>query len=384
MIVTDDRVSSYDPAPTLRLFSQPMDMHPPPPAVVEVDKGELAPEYVDPIAGVPKLGRDGRLLYVKPVDHIQEGLDLSFVEGDDGLFEETPSSLDYSTSTKVSRPPDARVRPEDGESVGKYREVQAIRLYADPARGVTFWRFNIEIELGQTQQRIAYRINQGSALGFWVPAKGQSMNMMFYSGNAFSVSVDTDHYSGPDPMWRDVLNTHQTRPFHVMIGGGGQINTDGLPVDTIHFQDWLDLKVKYEQYDHPLNLDIKAELEAYYLEQYSKWFSQGLFGMANSQIPMVNMWDGRDIMEGYGSYSDEFMSSPVFSGLGTVAFKYYLLFQHQTVPEETDLDEPSWLLGIGPGPYIQQRSRSFFMNLGNRVALLGVDCRTERTVCFPF
>lgn len=74
------------------------------------------------------------------------------------------------------------------------------------------------------------------------------------------------------------------------------------------------------------------------------------------------------------------MSTPVFSGLGTVAFKYYMLFQHQSVPDEGQAEEPSWLLGAAPGPYINQLSRSVFMFLGKHVAFLGLDCRTERMV----
>lgn len=76
------------------------------------------------------------------------------------------------------------------------------------------------------------------------------------------------------------------------------------------------------------------------------------------------------------------MSTPVFKGLGSVAFKYYMLFQHQSVPEETHADEPSWLLGAAPGPYIEELSRNLFMYLGKGLAFLGLDCRTERMVCF--
>ena len=54
MIVTEDSGSSYDLAPTLRLFVQPMDLLPPPPAQVDGEMGELAPEYIDPLAGLPK------------------------------------------------------------------------------------------------------------------------------------------------------------------------------------------------------------------------------------------------------------------------------------------------------------------------------------------
>lgn len=106
----------------------------------------------------------------------------------------------------------------DGEKAGKYKEVRGLRLHAE--QGVTFWRFNIEIELREKQQRIAYRINRGPATSFWVPARGHAMNIMFSSCNGFSHDVDPNEHCGPDPMWRDVLNTHQTQPFHVMLGGG--------------------------------------------------------------------------------------------------------------------------------------------------------------------
>lgn len=72
------------------------------------------------------------------------------------------------------------------------------------------------------------------------------------------------------------------------------------------------------------------------------------------------------------------MSTPVFTGVGAVAFKYYMLFQHQSVVDESEKTEPSWLLGASPGPYINELSRSVFMNLGRKVAFLGLDCRTER------
>ncbi|KAL4941556.1 hypothetical protein BDV06DRAFT_178954 [Aspergillus oleicola] len=375
LIVTKDSISSYEPAPTLRLFSQPVDLLPPPPVQVNSEGVQLAPEYIDPTAGLMKLGRDGRPLYVKPVDHTEEQLDLSSVENDDGIYEMSPSAIDYGYKQPI---PANRIHSMDGETGGRYKEVPGFRLYADPGRDVTFWRFNIEIELGGKQQRIAYRLNQGPAIGFWVPAKGQSMNVMYHSGNGFTPGVDSDKFCGPDPLWRDVLNEHQTRPFHVMIGGGDQVFNDRVTSNSVHFQEWLKIKDASEKYETPLNPEFKNELENGYLENYSSWFSQGLFSLANSQIPMVNIWNDHEILEGFGSYPDEFMSSAVISGLGNLAFKYYLLFQHHSVPEETEADEPSWILGAEPGPYINQRSRSLFMSFGNGISFLGLDCRTER------
>lgn len=378
MIVTKNSRSSYEPPPTLRLFSQPMDLLPPPPPKVE---NQLAFEYVDPTAGLMKMGRDGRPVYVKPVDDTEEEVDLSAVENDDGLYELAPSRIDFNSNSDTRQSiPANRIHWVDGEVALSYRQIPGIRLYADPDRDVTFWRFNIEVELGSSQQRIAYRINKGPAVGFWVPAHGQSMNIAYYSCNGFSSSVDSNKVSGPDPLWRDILNEHQTRPFHVMVGGGDQVFNDSIVNDSPSFQEWVKIKNVQDKYNMPFDPAFRSELEGFFLERYSNWFSQGLYSLANSQIPMVNIWNDHEIIEGYGSYPDEFMRTAVISGLGKIAYKYYLLFQHQSVPEETDLDEPSWLLGVNPGPYIKQRSRSFFLSLGKDVSLLGLDCRTERIV----
>jgi hypothetical protein len=370
MIVTEDTKSSYELAPTLRLFLQPIDLMPPPPE--EVDGGELAPEYIDPLAGLTKVGRDGRTLYIKPVDHLEEGKDLSQEESDDGLFEMHPSPLDGVADKKP-----LSLKPHyDGEKAGKYKEVRGFRLHAE--HGFTFWRFNVEVELRDKQQRIAYRINRGPATAFWVPAKDQAMNIMFYSCNGFSHDIDPNKFSGPDPMWRDVLNTHQTRPFHVMLGGGDQVYNDPVMDETTLFREWLEMKDPLHKSRVPFTPEMQTELEEFYLNRYAMWFSQGLFSVANSQIPMVNIFDDHDIIDGFGSYPDHYMKSPVMSGLGSVAFKYYMLFQHQSSIDEGEETEPSWILGTEPGPYIGELSRSVFTNLGRSIAFLGLDCRTER------
>jgi hypothetical protein len=373
MIVTEDSKSSYELAPTLRLFVQPIDLLPPPPAQLDGNMGELAPEYIDPIAGLPKIGRDGQTLYIRPVEHLAEMRDLSRDESDEGIFESRKSPLDGNVDLKKPVP---RKSQYDGEKAARYREIRGFRLHAE--HGVTFWKFNIEIELRAKQQRIAYRINRGPATGFWVPARDQAMNIMFHSCNGFSLGVDTNQFSGPDPMWRDVLNMHQTKPFHVMLGGGDQIYSDAVQDQTIIFKQWTEIKDFHHKERQPFTPELQQELELFYLNRYAMWFSQGLFGLAASQIPMVNIFDDHDIIDGWGSYADGYMKCPIMSGLGSVAFKYYMLFQHQSSIDEGEETEPSWILGTQPGPYIPELSRSILTYLGRSVAFLGLDCRTER------
>ena len=191
MIVTADADSSYDPVPTLRLFPEPMDILPHPSHNKDAEDGQDLPsEYVDPIAGLPKLSRTGKTVYVKPVDDLEHEKDLSRLENDDGLFEETRTAAvptaygtpDFRASTSNPKP----VR-RDGRAAKKGHHVRGHRLHAE--RGVTFWRFNLEVELGPEQTRIAYSINNSPSIGFWVPARGHSMNVMFHSCNGFSMSV---------------------------------------------------------------------------------------------------------------------------------------------------------------------------------------------------
>ena len=114
----------------------------------------------------------------------------------------------------------------------------------------------------------------------------------------------------------------------------------------------------------------------------------------------------------FGSYTDHFMQCNVFRGIGGVSFKYYCLFQHHTAPPlstfTTDApetmratasgtaggdprqlkdtyvyreaaDDPSWIVGRRPGPYVEERSRNLYMRLGKSMAFCGIDARTERT-----
>ena len=385
MVVTDDSQSDYTSAPSLRLFAQPADLHQPPSRELLESGKEIPPEFEDPVAGQLKISRTGRPLYVRPVHEINGETDLSREENNQGLYAATRTSVlgpqfelgpDGRQTSRIKFQDKSRIRGKDGERQGRYRDVPAARLHTE--RGLTFWRWTIEIELGSQQHRIAYRVNRGPALGFWVPASGETMNIMFHSCNGFSLSVNPDVFSGPDPLWRDVLNRHQSRPFHVMLGGGDQIYNDAATKDTELFKEWLGTKSSDHKYEADFSQEMQDELETFYLNRYAMWFSQGLFAMANSQIPMVNLWDDHDIIDGYGSYPDHFMSTPVFTGVGAVAFKYYMLFQHQSLPAETSKEEPSWVLGASPGPYLNELSRNVFLQLGHKVAFLGLDCRTER------
>lgn len=76
-----------------------------------------------------------------------------------------------------------------------------------------------------------------------------------------------------------------------MIGGGDQIYNDAAMKETTLFQKWLEIRNPIHKHEEPFTPELRDELESFYLDRYCMWFSQGLFGMASSQIPMINIWD---------------------------------------------------------------------------------------------
>jgi hypothetical protein len=196
-----------------------------------------------------------------------------------------------------------------------------------------------------------------------------------------------------------------------MIGGGDQIYNDSVRVDG-PLKAWTAIGNPEKRRKFPFDNKMRTECDEYYYQNYVKWYSTEPFASANAQVPQINIWDDHDIIDGFGSYTDHFMRCSVFRGIGGVAFKYYCLFQHHTAPpvstfttdapqtmaandkgtasadprqiENTYVykrtaDDPSWIVGKKPGPYVEERSRNLYMRLGKRIAFCGIDARTERT-----
>lgn len=196
-----------------------------------------------------------------------------------------------------------------------------------------------------------------------------------------------------------------------MIGGGDQIYNDSVRVDG-PLKPWTAIGNPEKRRKFPFDNKMRGDCDKYYYDNYVGWYSTEPFATANAQIPQINIWDDHDIIDGFGSYTDHFMRCSVFRGIGGVAFKYYCLFQHHTAPPASTFttdapqtmsanekgtsgvdprqiqntyvykrtaDDPSWIVGQKPGPYVEERSRNLYMRLGKRIAFCGIDARTERT-----
>lgn len=119
---------------------------------------------------------------------------------------------------------------------------------------------------------------------------------------------------------------------------------------------------------------------------YCKMWRGGAFGRANCTIPMMNMLDDHDLIDGFGSYEDETMLSPIFRHIGSRGYFWYLLFQVFTNDEVDGTNRQPGshpiksMVICSPGAFIPFPNHSQISYMGPNVALCMLDCRAERKI----
>ncbi|KAI3404140.2 hypothetical protein KGF56_003040 [Candida oxycetoniae] len=303
------------------------------------------------------------------------------------LFKIGPSAQ-LKTKTEGERETDANLNSNSPPEF-KTGEFPVTKYYEE--QDASFFRYNVDLTMVEYEQKVEYYIDGffKKSFQFFIPSYEESMNTISYSCNGFSLACDAKKYKSS--LWLDVLAKHSKQHYHVMLGGGDQIYCDAIKLHSKKLQKWMQLKNPLRKRSMPADAKVVREFENFYLHHYMDWYGKGfwkgknssvwesLFPLAMAQIPSVNIYDDHDIIDGFGSYHDSTMNAPIFTKVGNIAYKYYMLFQHQTNPEEKlHLEDPSWILSRKEGSFIKQKNHSVYMRLGKEISLLGLDCRTER------
>lgn len=227
LVVTEDRRSVYRPVPVVRVYTS--------------SAGTGTGVGID--AGIVKLSRTGRAMRIKSEDEVARGIDHSITAD--------PGHSLFGAEYDIPHPNTDRNTDTDTDAdAQEYLTIPAHTLHAEQAH--TFFRFDLALPLSPASStKIVYRLNGSSTpQSFYIPSTAENMHVLFHSCNGFSLSVDSGAFSGPDPLWRDVLRAHtghshrhspsQARPFHIMLGGGDQIYNDAARTHptTTHFHAW--------------------------------------------------------------------------------------------------------------------------------------------------
>ncbi|KAF8232307.1 hypothetical protein L208DRAFT_1272706 [Tricholoma matsutake] len=261
---------------------------------------------------------------------------------------------------------------------------QELWVYGGQGGTFTFWRFLIQIPLGDHEMAVKYSINAGQQLEFVVPGRNQNMRWAVHSCNGFSAGVNPDDFRGPgyesgyDPVWCDLLEKHSESPFHVLVGGGDQLYCDSIMREA-DMQDWIAMKPE-EKLNYPMTRAIAFAIDRFLFKHYCQAFRRGAFARANSSIPMINMCAPHALTD-----PEDLQMSPVFRAIGSRGYFFFLLFQCFVNPElDGTSDGPeqhvnkSFIVG-NMGPYVSFPSHSFLAYLGPQCSILLLDCRAERT-----
>jgi hypothetical protein len=154
-----------------------------------------------------------------------------------------------------------------------------------------FYRYDIEVKLGDCEQVVEYKFADTKQFRFFVPGYQQSYNLMFFSCNGMSVALSdaiVEKYHGIKPLWNDVLKMHDKVRYHGMIGGGDQIYAD-----RVLFLQCLDewrLAKKDRKLNYPFTEQIRSEVHNYLCNYYVEQFRTPIFAEAWATIPHNCIW----------------------------------------------------------------------------------------------
>ncbi|WWD20042.1 hypothetical protein CI109_104515 [Kwoniella shandongensis] len=330
------------------------------------------------------------LAYYTVKNDIWYGAALVVVRDEGSILNPSPSiNLNFHPYTPPSDEQPTLHEPEVTILPPQTLSPQKIHSYSSHEGTFSFFRFLIEIPLQRVQMAVRYRLNGGAEMDFVTPALGQNLHWAAHSCNGFSSGVNPDEFkgnyaSGYDPVWEDLLLKHHERPFHCMVGGGDQIYCDPITREP-ELQRWINAPDRKRKIATPLTDEIKFAVDRFYFNHYCKIFRSNAFGRANSTVPMVNMLDDHDLIDGFGTYDDETQAAPVMSFVGSRGYFWFLLFQLFVV-DAFDGTNPtpgthvvkSMLVGDAHGPWIPFPTHSLHVYLGPKVNLLALDCRAER------
>ncbi|OAQ99748.1 hypothetical protein LLEC1_01971 [Akanthomyces lecanii] len=247
----------------------------------------------------------------------------------------------------------------------------------------SFYKYDIDLQMGEGgTERWTYAVT--SHLGctryeFVVAGRHETgWRFIAHSGNDFAASTSQNERAklgGVGFMWKDVLQKNvDCGGFHAQLGLGDQIYGDRLWKEVPLLRQWLAMSGRDNKKSTQWTARHEEDVSHAYFHYYTSHFDQPFLREAFAQIPHVLQIDDHDIFDGYGSYPQYMQSSPVFKNIGRIATEMYLLFQHHTTVDimrnvRTHHDVFT-ITGTG---------WHFVKYLGPAMAVVGTDCRSERT-----
>ena len=242
-----------------------------------------------------------------------------------------------------------------------------------------FWRCEIDIEAKEIEQSITYSIEVEGELvydvlgkincwSFFVNGVKDEPSILYASCNGFSSAALKNSVDDIYCLWKKMRFLQDDKHFSLMLMGGDQIYADEIweSHKTPSLKKWIELPYK-RRIKAQATQKLKKELENFYDNLYrSKWGTADISIML-ATIPTVMMWDDHDLFDGWGSYPDELLNSPVYQAIFKAAKRYFEMFQLRTIANKTLLHKED------------HKHYTFAFEYRN-YTILGLDIRTQRRI----
>lgn len=202
--------------------------------------------------------------------------------------------------------------------------------------GSRCWRVEVDIMPMAQAKNISYSVwlegeqaanrCQQNAWTFYVPAQNAKPRLMYASCNGFSSADLVNKTEHPYAMWEKLKDDHEKSPYSLMLLGGDQLYADEMWSTVPSLKEWGSYP-RSEKIKRPATKVMLQQIDKFYDELYQqRWRNPSMVEMMAS-IPSVMMWDDHDIFDGWGSYPDDMLKSPVFKAIFERAKFYFELLQ---------------------------------------------------------
>ncbi len=260
------------------------------------------------------------------------------------------------------------------------QSIEARRIHDHAGRYAL--RFDMTIPRVDAERKVTYRIPGAFAdsFSFFIPGKNKQLSFAYASCNGFSepglMKDVNDHFALWDHLLKTAPEAVPNEPAthtHLLIMGGDQIYADSIWLEKQELGDWS-TQPNAEANAHELTPGMKAEFDDFFFDLYVKRWAHPRNGgkhsaQAMASIPTVMMWDDHDIIDGWGSYSEERNNCAVFKELFRAAEKHFHIFQQQAVRDTN-------MLSSG---FLRQTGAHTYLHRIDDIAILALDLRSERT-----
>ncbi|OJJ47442.1 hypothetical protein ASPZODRAFT_130905 [Penicilliopsis zonata CBS 506.65] len=281
--------------------------------------------------------------------------------------------------TDAGQPPTIHIH-QSADLSPNPRQLKAMRIAMH--QRWTFYKYEIDLrmeESGPAKWTYAITSHLGCTRYEFLVAGRHETSWRFtaISGNDFGLNANATERArlgGVGFMWKDIIQKHgEIGGFHAQLSLGGLIYADRMWKEIPSLKQWLATRGKDARRNTPWTAVHEEDVSHAYFHYYTSHFDQPYLRECFAQIPYICQVDDHDIFDGFGSYPEHMQFSNMFKNIGRIGIEMYLLFQHHTTLDilrgvSSDVD----LFTItGTGWH-------FVKYLGPAVAVVGLDCRSER------